>query len=128
MERLLHSGIPDIAEVHPEWQDIAVGDLTRTNGDIGGKPMGWPVVAVDPGRSLVVRSKSMPAGTYAFILDPLDGTTTRLIVRDRAHWKRSEWPIAAIVFEPLHAYMETGLISGVRKRAEARSTARGQTF
>jgi len=76
-------------------------ELMRTNHDIGGKPMGWPVVAVDPGRSLVVSSKGMPAGTYAFILDPLDGDTTRLIVRDRAHWKRSEWPFAALVFEPL---------------------------
>ena len=49
VERLLHSGIPDIAEVHPEWQHIEVGDLMRTNHDIGGRPMGWPVVAVDPG-------------------------------------------------------------------------------
>jgi hypothetical protein len=126
VERLLRSGIPDMSVVHPEWQHIEVGDLMRTNHDIGGKPMGWPVVAVDPGRSLVVSSKSMPAGTYAFVLEPLDGATTRLIVRDRAHWKRSEWPFAALVFEPLHAYMETGLISGVRQRAEARSVARGQ--
>ena len=125
VERLLRSGIPDMTKVHPEWQHLEVGDLMRTNHDIGGKPMGWPVVAVDPGRSLVVSSKSMPAGTYAFVLDPLDGATTRLIVRDRAHWKRSEWPFAALVFEPLHAYMETGLISGVRQRAEARSMARG---
>jgi hypothetical protein len=67
----------------------------------------------------------MPSGTYAFVLEPLGRNTTRLIVRDRAHWKRSEWPFAVLVFEPLHAYMETGLISGVRQRAEARSMARG---
>jgi hypothetical protein len=68
----------------------------------------------------------MPAGTYAFVLDPLDGDTTRLLVRDRAHWKRSEWPFALLIFEPLHAYMETGLVSGVRQRAEAPSVPRGQ--
>jgi hypothetical protein len=128
VERLLRSGIPDVSEIHPEWQHVEVGDLMRTNRDIGGKPMGWPVVAVDPGRSLVVSSKTMPVGTYAFVLDALDDSTTRLIVRDRARWKWLEWPFAALVYEPLHAYMETGLISGVRQRAEARTMAKGQTI
>jgi hypothetical protein len=94
----------------------------RTNRDIGGKPMGWPVAAVDPGRSLVVTSKTMPSGTYAFVIEPIDAGSSRLIVRDRALWKWSEVPFAALVYEPLHAYMETGLISGVRRRAESRSS------
>jgi hypothetical protein len=119
VERLLRSGIPDTAEIRPEWQHLEVGDLVRTNHDIAGKPIGWPVVAVDPGRSLVVSSKNMPAGTYAFVIEPLDGGASRLLVRDRAHWKWWEGPFATLVFEPLHAYMETGLISGVRRRAEA---------
>jgi hypothetical protein len=119
IERLLQSGIPDTAEIRPEWQHIEVGHLMRTNRDIGGKPMGWPVVALDPGRSLVVTSKSMPVGTYAFVLEPIDDDASRLIVRDRARWKWWEWPFATLVYEPLHAYMETGLISGVRRRAEA---------
>jgi hypothetical protein len=119
VERLLPSAIPDTSTIRPEWQHLKVGDLMRTNRDIGGKPMGWAVAAVDPGRSLVGTSKSMPPGTYAFVIDPIDPETSRLIVRDRARWKRSEWPFAAVVYEPLHAYMETGLISGVRRRAEA---------
>jgi hypothetical protein len=125
VERLLRSGIPDVFEIRPEWQHIEVGDLVRTNRDIGGKPMGWPVVAVDPGRSLVVSSRSMPTGTYAFILDSLDAATCRLIVRDRPYWKVWQWPFAALVYEPLHAYMESGLISGVKRRAEA-SPRRGR--
>jgi hypothetical protein len=122
VERMLQSGIPDTAEIRLEWQGLEVGDLVRTNHDIGGKPMGWPVAAVDPGRSLVATSKSMPAGTYAFVLDPIDGEASRLIVRDRARWKWWERPFAGLVYEPLHAYMETGLINGVRQRAE-RATA-----
>jgi hypothetical protein len=118
VERMLRSGIPDTAEIRPEWQHIEVGDLVRTNRDIGGKPMGWPVAAVDRGRSLVVTSSSMPVGTYAFVLDPIDDDASRLIVRDRARWEWWEWPFATLVYEPLHAYMETGLISGVRQRAE----------
>jgi hypothetical protein len=118
VERLLHSGIPDVHDLHPEWQRLEVGDLMRTNRDIGGKPMGWPVAAIDPVRSLVLRSKNMPLGTYAFVLRPIDERTTRLIVRDRAAWKRREWPFTILLYEPLHAYMETGLIQGARARAE----------
>jgi hypothetical protein len=60
----------------------------------------------------------MPTGTYAFVLRPIDDGRTRLIVRDRAAWKRREWPFTALIYEPLHAYMETGLISGLKLRAE----------
>jgi len=119
VERLLQSGIPDTSVIRPEWQYLEAGDLMRTNRDIGGKPMGWPVAAVDPGRSLVVSSRRMPAGCYAFVIDPIDSETSRLIVRDRARWKWWEWPFVALIYEPLHAYMETGLISGIRRRAEA---------
>jgi hypothetical protein len=90
----------------------------RTNHDIGGKPMGWPVAIVDPLRSLVVRSRSMPAGTYAFVLRQIDEGHTRLLVRDRAAWRIREWLFAALIYEPLHAYMETGLIRGLKQRAE----------
>lgn len=126
VERLLQSGIPDTSVIRAEWQHLQVGDLMRTNRDMGGKPMGWPVAAIEPGRSLVVTSKNMPAGTYAFVIEPIDARTSRLIVRDRARWKWTQWPFAALVYEPLHAYMETGLISGVRRRAEAAVPNRGE--
>jgi hypothetical protein len=124
VERLLRSGIPDVHEIHPQWQGLEAGDLMRTNHDIGGKPLGWPVLAVDPGRSIVVRSTSLPAGTYAFVLQPIDDASTRFIVRDRAAWRRREWPFKAFVYEPLHAYMETGVLKGVKQRAEGRALAR----
>ena len=60
----------------------------------------------------------MPVGTYAFVLRPVDDRQTRLIVRDRAAWKAREWPFVALLYEPLHAYMETGLIGGLARRAE----------
>jgi hypothetical protein len=123
VERWLHSGIPDTSVLRPEWQHLEVGDLMRTNHDIGGRPMGWPVVDIDEGRALVVKSESMPAGTYAFVIEPIDAKRSRLIVRDRARWKWTEMPFAALVFEPLHAYMETGLIKGVKRRVESSSTA-----
>ncbi len=122
IERLLRSGIPDTHDIHPEWQHLEAGDLMRTNRDIRGKAMGWPVLAVDPGRSVVVHSKSLPVGTYAFVLQPTDDRSTRFIVRDRAAWRRREWPFRVLVYEPLHAYMETGMLQGIKQRAEARSS------
>ena len=119
VERFLQSGIPDASVIRPQWQHLEVGDLVRTNHDIGGKPMGWPVVDVEQGRGLVVASKSMPTGTYAFVIEPIDAVRSRLIVRDRARWRWTERPFAALVNEPLHAYMETGLLQGVKDRAES---------
>ena len=124
VERLLQSGIPDTDELRPEWQHLEPGDLVRTNRDIRSKPMGWPVEAVDPGRSIVLRSRNLPDGSYAFVVRPTEGGS-RLIVRDRASWKPREWPFAALVFEPLHAYMETGLMLGVKRRAETRAGPAG---
>jgi len=62
----------------------------------------------------------LPVGTYAFVLQPIDDASTRFLVRDRAAWKRREWLFKVLVYEPLHAYMETGLLQGVRQRAQGR--------
>jgi len=50
----------------------------------------------------------------------IDDASARLIVRDRAIWRRREWLFKVLVYEPLHAYMETGLLRGIKQRAEAR--------
>jgi hypothetical protein len=118
VEKLLRSGIPDVHEIHPEWQNPQVGDIVRTNREIQpGHPMGWEVVMVEPDHVLVLKSKSLPVGTYAFILNPLDDKT-RLFARDRAIWHWWESPFRLLIFEPLHAYMETGVLQGVKQRAE----------
>ncbi len=122
VEKLLMSGIPNVHEIHSEWQELSVGDLMRTNRELQpGHPLGWPVAIVEPDRALVVRSKSLPRGTYAFVLDPVDQQATRLIVRDRAMWSWWQYPFMLLVYEPLHAYMETGLLQGVKKRVERAS-------
>jgi hypothetical protein len=91
----------------------------RTNREIrAGHPLGWSVAIVDPDRALVVRSKSLPRGTYAFVLEPMDGQTTRLIARDRAVWSWWQYPFVLLVYEPLHAYMQTGVLQGIKQRVE----------
>lgn len=117
VEKFLLSGIPDVHEIHPEWRDLKVGDIMRTNRDImPGHPIGWPVDLVDPDRALVVGKPSI--GTWALVLEPIDEQTTRLISRDREVSTWWQMPYRLLLFEPLHAYMQTGVLQGVKKRAE----------
>jgi hypothetical protein len=120
VEKLLLSGIRDFREIHPEWQELNVGDIVRTNRAMrpGQAPLGWPVVSVDPLHSLVLRSRSTPVGTYAFVLGPLDDRRTRLIARDRAIWTWRQTLFRLLIFEPLHAYMQTGVLRGIKCRVE----------
>lgn len=119
VERLLRSGIPDVHQIHSQWQKLKPGDLVRTNRELrAGHPMGWPVEIVEPNRALVLRSTALPKGTYAYVLQPIDGHTTRLLSRDRALWRWWEAPFRFLLFEPLHAYMQTGVLIGTKQRAE----------
>ncbi len=119
VERLLHSGIPDVHELHPEWQQLRVGDLMRTNREITpGHPLGWLVARVDAERARVLRSKSMPRGTYALALEPADGRSTRLLARDRAVWPWWQYPFWLLLYEPLHVYMQGGVLHGLKQRVE----------
>lgn len=119
VERLLGSGIPDVHVLHPEWQDLQVGDLMRTSREWRqGHLLGWTVELVDPGRTLVLRSHRLPSGTYAFLIRPQSTGMSRLLVRDRAVWRWWHTPFRLGVFEPLHAYMQTGQLRGIKQRAE----------
>jgi hypothetical protein len=120
VERLLRSGIPDVRELHPEWHDLVVGDLMRTNRELRpGHPIGWPVAFVEPNRVLVLRSLDWPTGSYAYVLEPLEEDRTRLLVRDRMVWAWWQLPVRLLLFEPLHASMKTGVLHGIKTRVEA---------
>lgn len=124
VERLLWSGIPDVHELHPEWQVLHAGDLVRTNRELRpGHPLGWVVALIVPDRLLVLRSRNLPAGTYSYVLEPLPGDATRLLLRDRMVWRWWQAPFRLLVFEPLHAYMQTGQLEGIKGRAERRGGA-----
>jgi hypothetical protein len=109
--------------IHPEWQDLQVGDkvpYSRFNT--------VDVIALNRPRCLV-------AGEW-LVLEPLDaGARTRLIARSRGGWLEPFvrrvpvlwpllWPVAALIErgpgELLHHYMETGMLKGIKARAEAR--------
>ena len=124
-------GTHSATRIHPELQDVQVGDRIDT-GSIGGLVLGSPVTVLEPNRALVM-------GTWAFILRPLPGGRTRLLVREREDgWLRAAAPhrsgilralgglIDYVVGEPLHFVMTTGMMRGLKQRAEATTpTAEG---
>jgi hypothetical protein len=112
--------------IHPEWQELHVGDrvpYSRFNT--------VPVTMVDRPRCLI-------AGEW-LVLEPIDGgTRTRLIARTRGGWLEPLarrvpvlWPLlsplAALIDrgpgELLHHYMESGMLQGIKARAEAARAA-----
>lgn len=87
LENLAGCQITGASRVHPEWQDIEVGDAFRLHPDIALR-----VARVEPCRALVVSSQGGDAPgqmdfdtTWAFCLTPTGdgGRATRLHLRER---------------------------------------------
>jgi hypothetical protein len=129
--------------IHPELPPLAVGDTVPMGGGVFA-----PVSEVEPFRHLVAQE--------TFVLRPLAGGKTRLITRYRGmgfvspavHAVRpdagpvprlirfavpripgADMALRAVDFfagDPLHHYMETGMLTGIKARAEGtHSHARG---
>ena len=122
--------------IHPEWQDIFIGD------HLAGKPDGsqwWEVAALEPERflglrmSLDLRGRPFdPAGQcpryftdslWGFELKDAAGGLTRLVVS--GYWSfRPKWlqPILSILLlEPSPWVMQTRQFTNLKRRAESES-------
>ena len=77
------------------------------------------VTRLDPGRALVLGT------SWAFILEPVDERTTRLLVRGRGRFENPDLgrPLNLLywrlVFEPAHFIMERRMLKGIKERAES---------
>jgi hypothetical protein len=94
-DRLDNGGRPSAREVHPEWQDLGLGDYVkywRSAGPVDA----WEVAALEPNRFLglrgltdlrgrnldpkVPRPSAYIEGLWGFLLNELPGGRTRLII------------------------------------------------
>jgi hypothetical protein len=121
LERAIGDHIQNADRIHPEWQHVQPGDLVRAvqPGYLGGRvtDVGWRVLDVVPGRALILDKWG------AFVVQPLDARTSRLIVRTREPGTPSLLgialgPVNVFMFEPAHFIMQRGMLRGVRDRAE----------
>jgi hypothetical protein len=120
-------------EIHPELQRLRVGDVlpATPEGDAG-----FEVLAIDAPRALVLgglydvganeqisfaasRPEHYWQVTWAFVLEPLDATTTRLHVRARGAFPASG-RLHATWIRPVHSLMETAQLRNLAARAEGR--------
>jgi hypothetical protein len=123
--------------------DPAIAPLT-TGGTMPFAPaMPMTVAVADPPHALVLwqvtsRGKAIdPAGpwgddhvawSWAFVLEPVDAATTRLLVRMRVSYQpAAKWaPYLWLLVEPAHFVMGRRQLLGIRQRAEAARPSDGQ--
>jgi hypothetical protein len=119
LERAVGAHIHNSNTVHPEWQDIRVGDsvwLARRYGESARQV----VAAVEPNSHLLlmspddferVRHGLKASGAWGFYLRE-QGGWTRLVVRG------SGGPVGHAAFDIPHFVMEQKMMRGIRHRAE----------
>jgi hypothetical protein len=107
LENLAGCEMHNADRIHPEWQQRAVGEIVRLHPQTGLR-----VALFEPNRVLALE------GWGAFVLEPVDAHTTRLITRSRAP-RGPLSVVLALVGEIPHFVMERGMLLGIKRRAEA---------
>ena len=114
IENLFGLNMHSADQIHPEWQDLNVGDIVRSHDD---RP-GMRVEILEPERVLSNRSE---AGdwVWTFVLVPENGST-RLISRNRIAMKGAAagQHLGMLVMEPGSLVMERKMLLGIKQRAE----------
>ena len=122
---LLHLGVTNADGVHPEWQDLQVGDIIAftPEGYPGGR-RGPRVVDLERNRHLVLDSSpgALPGtvtGTWQFVLDDAGDAGTRLLLRTRTGPGRPLGLRATdFLLRPAYLVMDRAMLLGIKKRAE----------
>lgn len=129
LERAVGAEIHNATTIHPEWQELRVGDtiwLARRYGDVARQV----VAAVKPNAHLVLMSPDdfnrvqrgeKSSGAWGFHLRREAGWT-RLIVRD------SGGAVGHAAFDIPHFVMEQKMMRGIRDRAEQTRRDRTAAF
>jgi hypothetical protein len=133
IDLLDNGGIPSAREIHPELQQLAVGDVIPATPDGAD---GFEVLAIERERSLllgglfdVAAGKQIPFAharpaqywhvTWALVLESIGPTTTRVHVRARAAFSQTEKLHLAWI-RPVHSLMQTSQLRNLAARAEGR--------
>jgi hypothetical protein len=114
IENLFGLNMHSADRIHPEWQNLRVGDVLRARED---RP-GMRVEILDPERTLSNRSETGD-WVWTFVLVPEDGST-RLISRNRIAMKGAAagQRLGMLVMEPGSLVMERRMLLGLKRRVE----------
>ena len=110
--------------IHPEWQNLAVGDVIRV------VPRGWmglsdgvalPVSQLIEGESIVLRLQppDVPVdGVWSFHVLPRWEDRCRLLVRTRLRMRVPGEAVGAEAISPAMSLMTRGMLLGIKRRVE----------
>jgi hypothetical protein len=107
--------------IHPEWQNLAVGDEVRLI------PRGWmglseglamPVVQLVEGETIVLQMRPPLDGVWSFHVIPRWEDRCRLLVRTRMRMRVPGEAVGAEAFSPVMSLMTRGMLLGIKKRVE----------
>jgi hypothetical protein len=110
LENLFGAKMKNAYSLHPEWQNPQPGDTVYY-----GEKQGYAIV------SMAKRNQYYSLGGWTFYLQPVDAANTRLIIRyPSMEVKQSSFAKIYYygLFEPLHFIMESGMMMGIKQRAE----------
>lgn len=111
LENLFGAHMQNADLIEPAWQHVEIGDHVSFAQD---GPFAR-IAAIEPGQALMLE------GGWSCYVVPVDENTTRLVVRYASFEvgdvlsKFFYYPI----FEPVHFVMESGMMLGIKQRAEA---------
>jgi len=132
-----NGGKPSARRIEPRLQSLAAGDeLAATPAG----PEGFIVERIDPEHCLLLHglfdteakrrvapTESRPARflevSWAFVLEPLDSESTRLIARVRADLVPDRKLLRTFQTRIVHRVMEARQLENIRRRAEERCSA-----
>lgn len=129
-DRLDNGGRRSADRIIPELQHLHLGDVLPWRPDA---PEGFEVIRIEPESALVVRGGSPRFdGTWAFALEPLGATRTRLVTRYRAVFRPGAHPgLMKPMMAAVHGFMERKQLRTIKHHAEhapdLRSEARAPT-
>jgi hypothetical protein len=128
LENVVGCQMPTVDRVHPELQSWQIGDKLwmyppKKAGGIGfaTQRVYTPSYALAFGTRVVGTPLSAPEnGSWTFDLDPINDSTTRLLVRGRGAAGRLLLGVAfdRSIFEPVHFAMERRMMTGIQQLAE----------
>jgi hypothetical protein len=128
IENALGAQIHNLDRIEASLQTLRVGDPVRLTPEVYlGRVPGqfYRVQEIRPGQALVMLQELPTGGTasWSFVLRPLPGERTRLIVRARTSRPSSLGARLArraelLLLEPGYFVMERGMLRGIKRRAE----------
>lgn len=130
IEGLLGMDLHNADRIHSEWQDLEIGDtMWMSHPRLKYLFPETKAVTIDPNRALVFAiygpegTDVAPSGAWAFILDPVGESSTRLISRLQVSTPSLVGKLIFYGFmEPAHFVMQDGMFRGLKERIQPART------